>query len=199
MSRLLCLVSLLIFFLAACAPTLPNRPTTPARVDESWRTMRAEHFVHLDVTKADGTHDRRTLRGALAAERPNKFRLRALGPGGITLFDLLDVSGRVEVLQAIKDPKASALGQVIASLAGDLSAALLLEPAPPGRKVSTEDGAVIVTEPDRTVRLSKFTLVGGHALPTRLDVENRPLRYRVEVDVGALEVDVSLDPELFKR
>ena len=187
------LVSLCL--LAGCGG-LPHRPSTPARADTSWRTLRAEHFVSLDVTRADGTHDQRKLRGALAAEQPNKFRLRALGPGGITLFDLIYVDGRVKVVEAIRDPKASALGAVIQSLAGDLSAALLLSPAP-RREVKVQDDAVLVSEPDRTLRLSKYAAVQGHALPLRIEVENRALHYRVTVDVGELEVDVPLDSALF--
>jgi hypothetical protein len=181
--------------LACGAPQ--KRPSTPARADVAWKTMRAEHEVSLDVTKADGTHDRRRLRGALAAERPGKFRLRALGPAGITLFDLLVVDGHVKVMEAIKDPHASALGQVIASLAGDLSAALLLEPAPAGRAIVTENGRVIVREADRVVTLSRFVSASGHAVPMRIEVDNAALRYHVEVDVGQLSLDEPLDPALF--
>jgi hypothetical protein len=154
--------------------------------------MRAEHRVSLDVTKADGSHDLRKLRGALAAE-PGKFRLRALGPGGITLFDLLYLDGRVKVMEAIKDPKASALGAVIASLAGDLSAALLFGE----RSTRIEKDALWVADPDREVKLSRFVNLSGHAVPTRIDIENHRLRYRVGVDVSELELDVPLDPALF--
>jgi hypothetical protein len=175
----------------SCGPSLPKRPTTPARSDSSWKTMRAEHLVSLDVTKADGTHDKRKLRGALAAER-NKFRLRALGPAGITLFDLLYVDGRVKVMEAIKDPKASALGAVIESLAGDLSAALLFKD--PGK---VENDALVVSDGERIVRLSKFVAISGHAIPTRIDIENRKLHYLVGVDVAELEIDVPLDSALF--
>src|SRR5207302_9294372 len=167
--------TLSILLLSACGPSLPKGPTTLPRADTSWRTMRAEHRVALDVTRADGTHDQRKLRGALAAEMPGKFRLRALGPGGITLFDLLYVDGRVKVMEAIKDPKASALGAVIESLAGDLSAALLF------RKQATtrvEDGRLVVSEPERKVRLSKFVQISGHAVPSRIDIENFKLHYR---------------------
>jgi hypothetical protein len=161
--------------------------------------MRAEHRVALDVTKSDGTHDQRKLRGALAAERPSRFRLRALGPGGITLFDLLYLDGRVKVMEAIKDPKASALGAVIESLAGDLSAALLFETGSPPRERTTrvENDALLVSDTDRTVRLSKFVQISGHAVPTRIDIDNQKLHYRVAVDVSDLEIDVPLDPALF--
>jgi hypothetical protein len=154
--------------------------------------MRAEHRVSLDVTRADGSHDLRKLRGALAAET-SKFRLRALGPGGITLFDLLYVDGRVKVMEAIKDPKASALGAVITSLAGDLSAALMFGE----RATRIENDALWVGDPDREVKLSRFVKISGHAVPTRIDIENHKLHYRVGVDVSELELDVPLDPALF--
>jgi hypothetical protein len=191
------ILSLLACGLFACGAALPKGPTTPPRADTGWKSMRAEHRVALDVTRADGSHDLRKLRGALAAERnlPGlcKFRLRALGPGGITLFDLLYVDGRVKVMEAIKDPKASALGAVIESLAGDLSAALLCGE----RATRIEGDALSVSDPDRTVRLSKFIQVSGHSVPTRIDIDNRKLHYRVGVDVSELEIDVPLDPALF--
>ncbi len=186
-----------VLTLAACGPSLPKATTTPARVDLSWKTMRADHRVSLDVTKSDGTHDQRHLRGALAAERPGKFRLRALGPGGIALFDLLVVDGHTKVMEAIRDPKASALGAVIQSLAGDLSAALLLDPAPPGRAFSTANEVVTIKESDRTVRLSRFVELHGRALPMRIEVDNTALHYRVAVEVADLQIDVPLDPALF--
>jgi hypothetical protein len=176
--------------LAGCAG-LPQGGTTPARADTSWKSLRAEHRVALDVTRGDGTHDRRKLRGALAAERPGRFRLRALGPGGITLFDLLYVDGRVKVIEAIKDT--ASLKTIIESLAGDLSAALLFGE----HQTTVENDVLVVSEPERTVRLSKFVQQKGHALPTRIDIDNLKLHYRVAVDVGELEVDEPLDPALF--
>jgi hypothetical protein len=156
--------------------------------------MRAEHRVALDVTRADGTHDLRKLRGALAAERSEgagKFRLRALGPGGITLFDLLYVDGRVKVMEAIKDT--SSMKTIVESMAGDLSTALLFSK----HQTLSEGGALVVSDEDRTVRLSKFVQISGHAVPLRFDIDNRKLHYRVGVDVSELELDVPLDPALF--
>jgi hypothetical protein len=153
--------------------------------------MRAEHRVTLDVTRGDGTHDQRKLRGALAAEQPGKFRLRALGPGGITLFDLLYVDGRIKVMEAIKDT--STMKTIIESMAGDLSAALLFGK----HQTEIQDGALVVKDEERTVRLSKFVQISGHAVPLRIDIDNLKLHYRVGVDVAELELDVPLDSALF--
>jgi hypothetical protein len=142
-------------------------------------------------------HEHRTLRGAIAVERPDRFRLRALGPGGLTLFDLVWVAGRVHVIEALRDPRSSTLGAVIESMAGDLSAAYQLEPAAAGRTVETTAGAVLVREPARTVRLFAYRAIGGHAVPTRIEVDNRALGYTVGVEVTELELDVALDPALF--
>jgi hypothetical protein len=55
----------------------------------------------------------------------------------------------------------------------------------------------VVSDEDRTVRLSKFVQISGHAVPLRFDIDNRKLHYRVGVDVSELELDVPLDPALF--
>jgi hypothetical protein len=159
--------------------------------------LRAEHRVAVDVRLADGTHERRTLRGAIAVERPDRFRLRALGPGGITLFDLVSVAGQVRVVQAIRDPSASALGGIIQAMAGDLQASFLLEPAPPGRTVTTERDALVVREPARAVRLTGWTLLGGKSVPTRVHIDNLERSYTVDVDASGIELDSTLDPTLF--
>ena len=42
----------------------------------------------------------------------------------------------MQVVEAIKDPNASALGKILPSMAGDLQAAYDLEPRPPERVVA---------------------------------------------------------------
>jgi hypothetical protein len=187
-ARLIALV-----LLAACGHQ-PLRAAAPTETP-AWRTLRAEHRVALDVTLSSSKHDRRNLRGAIAVERPDRFRLRALGPGGITLFDILVVGGAVKVRESIRDPKASVLGEIVQALAGDLSAAFQLEPAPAARKVRREGDALIVEEPERTVRLTRF--VGAKPVASRIDIENRARKYTVGVDASGFELDSPLDPALF--
>ena len=95
--------------------------------------MRAEHKVTVE---AGG--QKRTMRGLIAVQRPDRFRLRALGPAGLTLFDVISVGGEVQVVESIKDPNASALGKILPSMAGDLQAAYDLEPRPAERTVAHE-------------------------------------------------------------
>jgi hypothetical protein len=190
-----------VLLLAACGPhvaPVTGPPVAPS-ADGGWKTLRAEHRVALDVTLDGGRHDRRTLRGIIAVERPDRFRLRALGPGGITLFDVLAVKGEVKVLQSIKDPNASALGGVVQAMAGDLQAAFLLEPTPPGRTVRTAGSDVIIEEPDRTVKLSQFRAVDDKTVATRIGIDNRAHHYAVGVDATGVEVDRPLDPALWKE
>ena len=99
----------LIGALAACGPRpRPSAtpaaagPTVPAAIDGGWQTLRAEHRVTVEVTLDDGKRERRSLRGVVAVQQPDRIRLRALGPGGITLFDLLSVGGRVKVLESVR-------------------------------------------------------------------------------------------------
>ncbi|HEY7957843.1 MAG TPA: hypothetical protein VII38_21220 [Polyangia bacterium] len=196
----------LAFFVAllvvGCGPR-PRPAVSAAEVaptlEPEWHTLRAVHKVTVEVTLPNGKTDKRSLRGVIAIERPDRFRLRALGPGGITLFDLLSVGGKVEVLKAIRDPRSSQLGPIITALAGDLQAAFRLTPAPPGRKVAIEDGAVVVREPERTVRLTGWRKVSGRAVATRIEIENPGRHYTVHVEVSNIEVDPALDPALFSR
>ena len=167
---------MLLLLLASCAHAPP--PSTVSALDKSWKTLRAEHKVTIE---AGG--QKRTLRGLIAVERPDRFRLRALGPAGITLFDIVDVGGNVRVLESIKDPNAGALAKILPSMAADLSAAYDLEPRPPGRTVS----AHTIEEPGRRVSET----------PSTIDIETA--EYKVHVDVGSVERDVALDPALWAQ
>jgi hypothetical protein len=160
-----------------------------------WRTLKAEHRVALEVLLDGGRRERRGLRGLIAVARPDRFRLRALGPGGLTLFDLVRVGGRVSVKESIRDAAKGVLAEVVRSLADDLSAAYQLEPAPAERRVEAAGDAVLVREPGRQVRLSRFARLPGGETFTRLDI--REPRYTVAVDVVDVELDAALDPNLF--
>jgi hypothetical protein len=141
--------------------------------DLAWKTLQAQQRVTVDVTLPDGRHDRRTLRAVIAIQRPDRFRLRALGPGGITLFDLVAVAGRVKVLEAIRD--SSSLGEIIQSMTGDLQTAYRLTPRPP-------DG-------EREVKRA----------PGRIEIENRARHYHVTVESSDERRDEPLDPALFSE
>jgi hypothetical protein len=170
-------------FAASCAHAPP-----PAAADlpasAAWKTMRAEHKVTVE---AGG--QKRTLRGLIAVARPDRFRLRALGPAGLTLFDVVDVGGNVRVLQAIKDPNGSALGKILPSMAGDLSAAYDLAPRPPERTVTRQDGATVIRENGRTITET----------PARIDIDNTAGGYKVHVDVVSVDKDVALDPAMWAQ
>lgn len=184
--------------LPGCGPRPPVAAPAAPTPDGGWRTLRAEHKVTIRATGADGKTSERSLRGLLAVERPDRFRLRALGPGGITLFDVLSVAGRVKVVEAIRDvTKDPTLGEVVRSMAGDLAAAYDLAPRPPDRQVAVEGDAVVVREPGRTVRLSDFRAVGAERYPARVDIENDARHYRVTVESGETTLDEPLAPALF--
>jgi hypothetical protein len=185
--------------MGGCGPRAkpPSGPLVAPVAETRWRTMRAEHQVAIDVTLDDGRHEQRTLRGLIAVEQPSRFRLRAFGPGGITLFDVLHVDGKTKVIEAIRDPNKSVLGGVIESMAGDLSAAFGLRPGT--RSTRTDGDVMIVEEPARTVKLSKWKTVGAHAVPTRIDIVNKERRYTVGVDAGGIELDSPLDPAMFQE
>ena len=187
-----------IVTLCACGPRGPAAHPAPPSADGGWRTMRAEHSVEVTARTPEGKEETRRLRGAIAVERPDRFRLRALGPGGITLFDVLAVAGKVTVVQALRDPSGSGMERIIAAMAGDLGAAYGLKPAPVGRRTSVAADMVTVEEPERVVRLRAFRDGGGgRAYPGRIEIDNRAASYRVRIDVGETALDEALDPELF--
>ncbi len=163
----------------APAPLPALLPASPA-----WQTMRAEHRVTIE---AGG--QRRTLRGLIAVQRPDRFRLRALGPAGLTLFDVVSVAGQVRIIEAIKDPNASALGRILPSMAGDLQAAYDLLPRPPDRTITRAGGQTVIRESGRTVRET----------PAHLDIDDTAGGYRVHVDVVSVDKDVALDPALWAK
>ena len=82
----------------------------------------------------------------------------------------------VRVVRAIRDPSESpGLAAVIDALGGDVRAAYGLEPAPPAG--------------ERDVR------AGAHSI----EIDNHARRYRVVIETVGQEVDVPLDPALFKE
>ncbi len=178
---------------AGCGPRIgPAWPTAAPTLDEGWRTMRAQHEATIDVD-VQGGHEVRHLRAVLAVERPDRLRLRALGPGGVALFDLLYRGGEVKVISSLRDAKSGSLSRIAASMGGDLAAAFGLTPSQ--RRIAGSE--VVLEQPERTVRLSDFQMVGGHAVPLRISVDNRALHYHVAVKVGDVSLDEPLDPALF--
>ena len=182
--------------LAACAHVAYVPGTTALVEHPAWTTLSAQHRVTVRVRLEHGT-DTRTLRGLVAVQRPGSFRLRALGPAGLTLFDLLVRDGQPKVVSAIRRPDQGASGKalddVIHSLAADLACAFLLSPAPDGRAVTRQGDVVEVKEPGRTVQLTRFA--GTPATWRHAEIETP--KYHVTVEVDEAEVDATLDPAMF--
>jgi hypothetical protein len=149
--------------------------------------------VNLD----GGQHETRTLRGLVAVAQPDKLRLRALGPAGITLFDFVVQNGQPKVVSALRSPgegrSGQALAEVITSLAADLACAYDLEPRPPERHATVEGNAILVEEPGRRVRLSRYS--GKPTVWHRAEIKTA--KYLVEVEVDELVLGGELDPSMF--
>lgn len=187
--------------LCGCPPKvviIPGPIVAPV-ADVRWRTMQAEHRVFIDATKGDG-REQLTARGLISVERPDRFRLRALGPGGVTLFDIVKVGGDIKVIQGVPGVDSALQQKVLLSIGADLAAAYDLEPAAPSRNktVGFKEGEVRVTETERTVRLQQFKEVRGQSVPTHIVVQNTALNYTVNIDVERADLDVKLDPALFQ-
>lgn len=180
-------------------PVVIKGPVVTPVADARWRTMQAEHVVQIDAAKGDG-REQTSVRGVIAVERPDRFRLRALGPGGMTLFDILKVGGDVKVIQGVVGADSSLQQKVLLSIGADLSAAYDLDPKLPSRskEVALKEGEVrVVEQPERTVRLSQYKAVQGQSVPTHMEIRNSALDYNVSVEVVSATLDGKLDPALF--
>ncbi len=180
-------------------PVIIKGPLVQPVADARWRTMRAEHLVKIDAAKGDG-REQSTVRGLIAVERPDRFRLRAIGPGGITLFDLVKVGGDIKVLQGVAAGDSSLQQKILLAIGADLSAAYDLEPKLPSRTkdVGLKEGEVRVVEPERTVRLQQYKEVQGQSVPTHIEIRNNAFDYNVTIDVEKADLDEKLDPGMFK-
>lgn len=106
MSRLhAALIALVVAGCSSAVPPLPPLPAvggTPAsaarrqalqatlRAEEGrWRTLTIVHSIRLATREQSGS-----LRGLIAVRRPDAYRLRLLGPAGITAMDLTYRAGR---------------------------------------------------------------------------------------------------------
>jgi hypothetical protein len=186
----------------ACHPP-PAPPVAPtidlARAWGAWRTLSAEHRVTVEAQDEHGLLHRESLRGLIAVERPDRFRLRALGPAGITLFDLLFRDHVLTVLRSLRDPHGEALSRLFVSITADLAVAFELLPQPAGHvRWRVDGGRLIAEEPDRTITLSDFRGEGAKVAPSRLSIDNRALRYKVEISAHGTLLDEPLDPALFR-
>lgn len=184
---------------SAPKPVIIKGPVVQPVPDARWRTMRAEHRVLIDALRGDG-REKTSVRGLIAVERPDRFRLKAMGPGGITLFDLIKVGGDTRVVQGVAAADSSLQQKVLLSIGADLSAAYDLEPRLPSRKkdVAYKEGEVRVIEPERTVLLQQFKEVQGQSVPTHIEIRNNALDYNVTVDVESAVLDEKLDPSMFR-
>ena len=180
-------------------PIIIKGPRVQPGAEARWRTMRAEHRVQIDAAKGDG-REQISVRGLIAVERPDRFRLRAMGPGGITLFDILKVGGDVKILKGLAAQDSSLQQKVLLSIGADLAAAYDLEPKLPSRTkdVGLKEGEVRVVEPERAIRLQQFKEVQGQSVPTRMQIQNNALDYKVSIDVESATLDEKLDPGLFR-
>jgi hypothetical protein len=187
-------IALLALALAGCAHVAPHRVSlaaTPSFVTAPrWHTLTAQHRVNVTV-RLPGKIEKRTLRGLVAVERPGNLRLRALGPAGLTLFDLLVRNGEPKIVSAIRD--SAGLEDVIHSLASDLAAAFALDPEGERTVVQGDAHTIIVREPGR--RVSLFDFAGTPPIWHRAEIETD--RYHVSVEVEDAKPDVALDPSMF--
>ena len=180
-------------------PIIIKGPSVQPVQDIRWGTMRAVHRVSIDAAKGDG-REQVSVRGMVAVERPDRFRLQAIGPGGITLFDLIKVGGDVKVVQSMAGADSSLQQKVLLSIGADLSAMYDLEPVHPSHKkyVDLKVGELRIVENERTIRAQQFKEVQGQSLPTHIDIDNTALNYKVSIDVEQATLDDKFDPALFR-
>ena len=156
-------------------PIIIKGPVVQPVSDARWNTMRAVHHVHIDFPRGDG-RDSLDVRGLIAVERPDRFRLQAYGPGNITLFDLIKVGGDIKVVQGMPGTD-NQLEQKILGL---------------------KEGELRIVETERTIRAQQFKEIQGQSVPTHVIIDNNALGYNVVIDVESASLDEKLDPALFR-
>ncbi len=180
-------------------PIIIKGPIVQPVSDFRWNTMRAVHHVHIDFPRGDG-RDSLDVRGLVAVERPDRFRLQAYGPGNITLFDLIKVGGDIKVVQGMPGADQRLEQKVLLSIGADLAAAFDLEPKLPSRQkiLGLKEGELRIVETERTIRAQQFKEIQGQSVPTHVVIDNNALGYNVTIDVESASLDEKLDPALFR-
>jgi hypothetical protein len=174
--------------LAACGPALPFTPAAPPPGAFAWRTMRAEQSTLVTARTRDGAPAVRRVRGLLAAARPDRLRLTAVGPAGITLFDLVASGGRCAgraagtsgAARPARTSSGRSVDEVLGALCADLRAAYRLGPAT-GARITYGD----------------WRPVGRSVEPHRLLIEDPGAGFSADVTVVRLTLDDELDGALF--
>jgi hypothetical protein len=167
-----------------CGPAAPF-PASPAPAGAMrWRTMRSEQSTVVTARLPDGRTERHRVRGLLAAERPDRLRLRALGPGDLTLFDLVDRDGTCAVVHGPRGaaPTGGVMERVLTALCQDLRAAYRLGTPPAG---------------DRRISYGDWRPAGGSPEPFRILIDDRAAGFTADITVTRLTLDEELPPDLF--
>ncbi len=179
-------------------PATLKAPQAQPVAEARWNTMHAVHHVHIDAAKGDGRQVF-DVRGMIAVERPDRFRLQAFGPGGILLFDILKLGGDIRVLVGIRGADPDMQQRLLLAIGADLTAAYDLEPALPSRQkiIGQREGELRIIEPERNIRAQQFKEISGQSVPTHLEIVNEASNYKVSIDVESITLDDKLDPALF--
>ena len=151
----------------------------------TWRTLSAEHNTLVSVRLQDGSTRHQRVRGILALERPDRLRLRVLGPASVTLFDLLASQGKCSVVSwpyGTAPAQGSPASQILRALCHDLLAAYGLGPKP---------------SPATTITYGDWRRVFGSLEPFRVRLENKAHGYSADIRVVRLAVDPNLPPDVF--
>jgi hypothetical protein len=180
-------------------PIIIRGPTVQPVAEARWSTMRAVHRVNIDAAKGDG-REQISVQGMVAVERPDRFRLQALGPAGVKLFDLIKVGGDIKVVQGVPGADSSLQQKVLLSIGADLAAMFDLEPRLPSRQkiLGLKEGELRIVEFERTIRAQQFKEIQGQSIPTHIQIDNNALNYKVSIDVEQATLDDKLDPALFR-
>ncbi len=99
------------------------------QTNDAYRTLKAVHRVALEISIDHRRSEKRTFRGVLAIQRPDRFRLQILGPMGVKLIDLLYIGGRAQLLYLAETlTKSSHLPRIMGRVAEDIGVIYRLDP-----------------------------------------------------------------------
>jgi hypothetical protein len=145
--------------------------------NDAYQTLKQVHRVSLEISLPDGRRERRSCTGILVIARPDRFRLGAIGPLGLKLFDIRWQNQQMEVLELLPDlRRSSALPRLLRSIAADIRAAYRLGPPPAvdrrtlGRPPAPDSPTVELLEYRGGKLRRRLEVLAGSAAVTRTEL-----------------------------
>jgi len=122
----------------------PNSTDMLARAfqfNDGYKTLTSVHRVEAEIAQSQSPTKKYGFKGIIAIQRPDRFRLRVLGPMDVKFLDLVYLQGKVQIIHFSEQiQKQSKLLDIFEGIADDIKAIYRLDPHPTILKTKIEDG-----------------------------------------------------------